>query len=62
MKVTFACGHTADLTGDENPPRCHCGSTRVVEVKARAPRFRGIVKGPAAVYEDLAPRPLTWSN
>lgn len=62
MKARFDCGHTVDLTGDEQPPRCHCGATRLVAVKARAPRFRGIVKGPGAVFEDLPPRPTSWSN
>lgn len=60
MTVTFACGHTQELTGDENPPRCVCGSTRVVDVKARKPRFRGTVKGPVAEFEDLPPKPA-WS-
>lgn len=57
MTVTFACGHRCTLTGDENPPRCHCGSTSVVAVKAPKPRFRGIVKGPVAQFEDLPAQP-----
>lgn len=55
IAVTFACGHRG--TAGEAAPRCtECGETRVSHVKAPAPRFRGVVLGPCATYEDLPAR------
>ena len=62
MTATFSCGHKVRLTGNETSPRCHCGSTRIVDVAAPKPSFRGIVKGPRAQFEDLPPRPASWSR
>ena len=53
IPVTFACGHAVLLKGDENPPTCHCGETRVMISHARAPSFRGVVQGPHAQFEAL---------
>lgn len=57
MRVTFACGHRAEL-GD-NPgtaPICgECQESRVQHVKARAPRFRGVATGPYTEYANLSP-------
>ena len=52
ITVTMACGHR--MAVGESAPRCAtCGETRVSHVKAPAPRFRGVVLGPCATYEDL---------
>lgn len=56
MRITFGCGHTADM-GD-NPsgsPVCACGDRRVTHVKARAPRFVGACTGPMAEFKNLGP-------
>ena len=52
IEVTMACGHK--LAAGEGSPICaQCQETRVSHVKAPAPRFRGVVLGPCATYEDL---------
>lgn len=56
MRLTFACGHLADI-GD-NPsgaPVCACGESRIQAVKARAPKFRGACSGPYSEYAHLEP-------
>lgn len=56
MKLTFACGHSADI-GD-NPsmtPVCACGETRVQAVKVRAPSFVGACSGPYSEFKNLEP-------
>lgn len=56
MKLTYACGHTAEV-GD-NPtsaPICGCGEMRIQAVKARAPRFRGVATGPCSEFVNLGP-------
>lgn len=53
MTATLACGHVVPLDS-ESAPRCGpCNETRVAHIKAPAPRFRGVVLGPCATYEDL---------
>lgn len=53
IRVSMACGHRLQADS-ETAPRCaECGETRVAHVSAPAPRFRGVVLGPCATYEDL---------
>lgn len=55
--LTMACGHRVKAPDDIRAPLCPtCGETRVAHVKAPAPRFRGVVMGPCATYEDLPPQ------
>lgn len=56
IKVTFACGHVNDLSGNEQEPTCHCGETQIASVKARAPKFKGYALGPCATFTRLKPR------
>ena len=57
MTITFAC-QCAPLTvsdvGD-TPPVCRCGERRISDVKAPAPRFRGVCQGPSATYTHAEP-------
>lgn len=56
IAVRFDCGHEAQISETATQaPQCHCGSTRVVYVKARAPRFTGACTGPYAEYKALEP-------
>jgi hypothetical protein len=66
MRVTFACGHDADVPDAVSvAPMCGCGEKRVQSVKARAPKFTGSCTGPYAQAKALEPirvslaRPLT---
>jgi len=60
ITVSFACGHTAKLADDTALAVCaECGERRVQAVKARAPKFRGVVLGPHAKFESLAGIPVT---
>ena len=55
ITLTFGCGHTAKLPDDALVAVCPtCGERRVQQVKARAPRFRGVVLGPHATFEALS--------
>lgn len=63
VRVTFACGHSAAISEDAAPSCPACGDQRVRHVKARAPRFVGVARGPYAEYQpleaiavDLAPK------
>jgi hypothetical protein len=49
ITVTLACGHVVKLDDGSVAPSCvECGETRVTQVKAPAPRFRGAALGPCA--------------
>lgn len=55
MRVTFACGHHAEIAETASlPPQCGCGERRVQAVKARAPKFRGACTGPCSEFQNLA--------
>lgn len=52
--ATMACGHRVLIDAGVTVPRCPaCDETRVAHIKAPPPRFRGVVLGPCATYEDL---------
>ena len=53
ITLTFACGHRLTAETIETAQCPTCGERRVSQTKARAPRFRGVVIGPCATYEDL---------
>lgn len=53
IRATMACGHVIELQSGVAVPMCKCGETRVARVKAPPPKFRGLVLGPCAEYEDL---------
>jgi len=54
ITLTFGCGHTTKVPDDALIAVCPtCGERRVQQVKARAPRFRGVVNGPHATFEAL---------
>lgn len=60
ITVTYACGHTANVSAKGDvPPICECGERRVSRVKAPAPRFRGVCQGPSAVTVDLPAMPVS---
>lgn len=53
IQITMACGHVVVQDG-VMVPRCpKCQESRVARVKAPPPRFRGVVLGPCATYEEL---------
>lgn len=59
ITATMACGHTIRIDDGARAPLCpSCGEARVAFVKAPAPRFRGIVLGPCATYEDVPAKPV----
>jgi hypothetical protein len=53
ITARFACGHTVQLSGDEQHPRCGCGNDRLTLVKTKAPKFHGFALGPCAQFEAL---------
>ena len=58
--ATMACGHQVQLQDGLTVPVCpQCGEGRVARVKAPPPRFRGVVLGPQATYEDLPAQRVT---
>ena len=48
MTIRFACGHQAQVTGDETQSdvRCACGETRISRVDAPPPRITGACSSP----------------
>ena len=62
ITIIFKCGHIHTFTGDESVPICHCGERIMMNVNARAPRFRGLANGPCAQYEELPPEPVTLTK
>ena len=65
MMVSWACGHRGDVPeAIQSSPVCpDCGDPRIRDVKAPAPRFVGVARGPSvtskvleAIALDLAPR------
>ena len=48
MTVTFACGHTGQVTGEEDRAdvRCRCGEIRITRVDAPPPRITGECSSP----------------
>lgn len=57
ISLRFACGH-ARVTVDAKAVSVNCpacGDSRVQSVQAPAPRFSGMVQGPCARFEALAP-------
>lgn len=57
MIIIFACGCPPMKVSDDTnaPPICPCGERRIRDVKAPAPRFRGVCQGPSAVSVRLDP-------
>lgn len=52
--ATMACGHRVRIVEGIAVPSCpKCGEARVARVSAPPPKFRGVVLGPCATYEDL---------
>jgi hypothetical protein len=62
ITARFDCGHSMTLTGDEQHPRCMCGCDKLVDVQARAPRFRGYALGPCAQFEELPAKAVTFKK
>lgn len=48
ITISFACGHREQREDvNQAEPQCaQCGETRVQTVKAAAPRFKGLCRGP----------------
>jgi hypothetical protein len=60
IRATMACGHLVMLPDGVSIPQCpQCGESRVARIKAPPPRFRGVVLGPCATYEDLPAQRVT---
>jgi hypothetical protein len=58
--ATMACGHRVQMQDGIMVPICpRCGEARVARVKAPPPRFRGVVLGPQATYEELPAQRVT---
>jgi DNA-directed RNA polymerase subunit RPC12/RpoP len=59
ITLSMACGHTVKIGDGDGPVACpECGERRVSHVKARAPKFRGVVLGPYAQFESLTGVPV----
>ena len=61
VTVTFRCGHTEDLSGNEQSPHCWCGEGRITQVHAPRPKFRGYALGPCATFKRLKARAVDLS-
>ena len=60
ITLSMACGHSYEMGETESIPVCPlCGERRVQRVKTRAPRFRGVVLGPCAQFENLPGIPVS---
>lgn len=55
IELTFKCGHTLEFGDVPKQAMCMCGETRVVNVKAPRPMFRGAALGPCAVKSKIRP-------
>ena len=60
MTISFRCGHAMSVPDSISAaPRCGiCGETVVARVVTRPPCFRGVARGPHAVYEPLPALPV----
>ena len=58
MRVRFGCGHVVEASRVDSGVCPQCGDTRVVTVKAPAPRFTGLCTGPCATYAQLEAQPV----
>lgn len=59
ITLTFLCGHTRQMSGNETEVRCACGETQVTRIEAPAPHFTGHATGPCATFQDLPAEPVT---
>jgi hypothetical protein len=63
ITITFLCGHTREMTGNEAGELCcGCGERQVTKIDAPAPRFTGHVQGPHAEFKNLDPQPVTFEK
>lgn len=62
ITVTFSCGHSKQANGSEEKLTCACGETRIAQVDAPVPVFRGHVRGPHAQFEALEPKKVEFNG
>lgn len=62
ITITFECGHQKTADGGETKVACACGETRIAQVNAPVPRFRGHVTGPHAEYVALEPKAVVFEE